>query len=128
MYVMDFAEGMNGEMFAAVLGDGVYKSTALPTSVHESEGDRVQEFALEKNFPNPFNPTTTIRFSIQTAGEASLKIFNLLGEEVATLASGEMGTGSHTVHWDATGQPSGVYFYRLSTEDHVQTRKLILLR
>jgi hypothetical protein len=85
-------------------------------------------FALHQNYPNPFNPTTTIRFSIPRSAEVSLRIFNLLGEEVATLVSGNRDAGTHVVEWDATGQPSGVYFYRLSTNDFVQTRKLVLLR
>ncbi len=83
---------------------------------------------LIQNYPNPFNPSTTIRFSIPRAGEVSLKIFNLLGEEVATLVSEDMDAGTYKIHWDATGQPSGVYFYRLLTNDFVQTRKLVLLR
>jgi hypothetical protein len=57
-----------------------------------------------------------------------LKIFNLLGEEVASLASGEMGAGTHAIQWDATGQPSGVYFYRLQAGGFTETKKLLLLR
>ncbi len=83
---------------------------------------------LDQNYPNPFNPTTTIRFSIPTAEDVSLKIFTLLGEEVATLASGAMDAGTHAIQWDATSQPSGVYFYRLQAGGFVETRKLVLLR
>ena len=85
-------------------------------------------FQLHQNYPNPFNPSTMISFSLPRSGDVSLKIFNLLGEEVATLVSGQMDAGIHTVQWDATGQPSGVYFYRLHSGDYEETRKLVLLR
>jgi len=91
---------------------------------------------LSQNYPNPFNPTTTIRFSLQSPSYVTLKVFTLLGEEIATLVSGNQDTGPHAIQWDATGQPSGVYFYRLqvtplnasSPGGYTQTKKLILLR
>ena len=83
---------------------------------------------LYENYPNPFNPRTTIRFSLPRSGEVSLKIFNLLGEEVATLVSGRVDAGTHAVQWDATGLPSGVYFYRLQAGDFTETRKLVLVK
>jgi len=94
-------------------------------------GERKPEHSmLEGNYPNPFNPKTAITFAIPvgTRHVMSLQVFDLLGREVATLANEEMGPGTYTREWDAAGQPSGVYFYRLSTSDFVQTRKLVLLR
>ena len=93
-------------------------------------------YKLFQNYPNPFNPRTSINFSLPRTSNVSLKIFNLLGEEVATLASGQMGAGNHAVKWDATGAPSGVYFYRLQARhadggqagDFVETKKLLLLK
>ena len=70
-------------------------------------------FSLEQNFPNPFNPATTIRFTLPRALDVSLTIMNILGEEVATLASRQMEQGTHTLRWDASGIPSGMYLYRL---------------
>jgi hypothetical protein len=94
----------------------------------QNPGTLPGQFILYQNHPNPFNPTTTINFSLPTSGDVSLKVFNMLGEELAVLTSGHREMGTHTIQWDATGQPSGVYFYRLSTNDFVRTRKLVLLR
>lgn len=85
-------------------------------------------FKLQQNYPNPFNPTTTFEFSIPHLLFANLSIYNLLGEKVATVVDEHLSAGTHTVHWDATGQPSGVYFYRLRAGEFVETRKLVLLR
>ena len=83
---------------------------------------------LFQNYPNPFNPKTAITFSLPRSEEVSLKIFNLLGQETVTLVLGTRDAGTHTVQWDATGQPSGVYFYRLQAGEFVETKKLVLLR
>lgn len=83
---------------------------------------------LLDNYPNPFNPTTTIAFSLSKAGGVSLRVFNLLGEEVVVLVSGHTEAGYHSVDWSAAGQPSGIYLCRLETTDFVETKKLVLLR
>jgi hypothetical protein len=85
-------------------------------------------FQLLQNYPNPFNPSTTISFSIAHSSFVILKVYDLLGREVATLAEKEMQPGTHTVSWDATGFSSGVYFYRMRSGSFTQTRKLILMR
>lgn len=86
------------------------------------------QLALAQNYPNPFNPTTTIEFSVPKAGFVSLKVFNIIGEEVATLISQEIRAGTFSTQWDASHVASGVYFYRLQTGADVVTRKLILAR
>jgi len=86
------------------------------------------EIALEQNYPNPFNPSTTIKFSLPSSSFATLKIYNALGEEVVVLLEKELTTGTYEVEWNATGLPSGVYFYQLKTEGYVETKKMILLR
>ncbi|NOQ98032.1 MAG: T9SS type A sorting domain-containing protein [Calditrichae bacterium] len=90
-------------------------------------------FTLWQNFPNPFNPTTTIRFSIEAAENVKLEIFNTLGQKVYTLLHWQMPAGRHQVIWNSrndSGQKfgSGIYFYRISAGDYVQTRKMILLK
>jgi len=83
---------------------------------------------LHPAFPNPFNPVTTIRFELPESETSTLKVFNMLGEEVTTLITGRQDAGNHTVLWNATGYPSGVYLYRLEAGGFVETRKLILLK
>jgi hypothetical protein len=83
---------------------------------------------LQPNYPNPFHPITTIAFNLPKACDVTLDIFNILGEEVATLYSGQMLPGHHSFEWDASDLPGGVYVYRLEAGDYVQTRKMILLR
>jgi S-formylglutathione hydrolase FrmB len=87
-----------------------------------------QTFYLYQNYPNPFNPSTTIEFSLPRSSFVTLKVFNLLGEEIATLLAQEFKAGSHTVNWNPSGAPSGVYFYRLSAGSFVDTKKMLLLR
>ena len=84
------------------------------------------EFTLEQNFPNPFNPTTHLRFAIADLRFVSLKVFNVLGQEVATLVNSQLPAGSYDVTFDARSLSSGVYFYRLSAGSMVQTKKMIL--
>jgi hypothetical protein len=87
------------------------------------------EFALAQNYPNPFNPRTTISFVIGHSSFVTLKVYNMLGEEVAILRMNEeMKPGSYKVTWDASDMPSGVYYYRLTAGNLVETKKLVLLR
>jgi len=85
-------------------------------------------FALNQNFPNPFNPSTVISFSLPKQGAVTLKIFNILGQEVETLLDDHLSAGNHTVTWVADRQASGVYFYRLAFEGQVLTRKMTFLK
>ncbi|HZW39043.1 MAG TPA: T9SS type A sorting domain-containing protein [Ignavibacteriaceae bacterium] len=88
----------------------------------------LSNFSLEQNYPNPFNPITTIQFSIESKSFVSLKVFDLLGREAATLISEEINSGIHSVNWDASEMQSGVYFYELKTEGFSETKKLVLLK
>jgi hypothetical protein len=87
----------------------------------------ISDLELEQNYPNPFNPVTNINFYLPYTAEASLKIYNVLGEEVTTLLSALLPSGLHTVQWNATEYPSGVYLYRLSTDQGSLSRKMILM-
>jgi hypothetical protein len=104
-----------------------------PTDVDNPQNLIPAQFSLEQNFPNPFNPSTSIRFTLDSPGYARLDVFNLLGQRVRTLADRVCPAGSHEVTWDGTaddGRPvaSGVYFYRLqSGSDHL-TRKMTLVK
>lgn len=85
-------------------------------------------FALNQNFPNPFNPSTVISFSLPKQGQVTLKIFNILGQEVETLLDDVLSAGTHSVTWEANRQASGVYFYRLAFGGQILTRKMTFLK
>ncbi len=84
-------------------------------------------YALDQNYPNPFNPATTINFSLMQAGDYSLTIYNVTGQTVEVFA-GSAEAGTHTISWDASNQASGIYFYKLSTDDFSDTKKMVLLK
>ena len=86
------------------------------------------EYSLSQNYPNPFNPTTTIVFELPRAANVQLKVFNMLGQELATLASGSFPPGRFKAQWDARGFPSGVYFYRIEAGEFLKTRKMVVIR
>ena len=86
------------------------------------------DYLLSQNWPNPFNSSCAIKYSIPKSSQVSLKIFNTLGEEIATLVNEEKSAGTYELTWNAANIPSGVYFYRLQAGDFVQTRKMILLK
>ena len=87
-----------------------------------------KDFALEQNYPNPFNPTTTIFYSIPKTSIITLKVYNVLAEEIAVLVNEEKLVGSYEVEFDATSLTSGIYFYQLRGGDFVETKKMMLLK
>jgi hypothetical protein len=99
--------------------------------ISETEPARIttpNEYILYPAFPNPFNPSAQIVFALPKASEVSLRVFNLLGQEVATLAVGLRPAGTHAVTFDGSGLPTGIYFYHLDSGDFIQTRKMVLLK
>ncbi|MCI0622067.1 MAG: FG-GAP-like repeat-containing protein, partial [Acidobacteria bacterium] len=103
------------------------------TSIREPGARIPADFRLEQNFPNPFNPTTTIRYEITKPGRVSLKVYNLLGQEIKTLVDAHRPAGSHTVTWDGRDDRgrqvgSGVYFYKLQTAGSTSVKKMIFLK
>lgn len=117
IYVTDYYEGLR-----------IFRYKSGTTSVEGSEQPIVGTMYLFPNYPNPFNPTTSIRFEVPVSGFVSLKVYNLLGQEVATLVKGELKAGSYATVFDAPDLPSGVYFYRLTTSEKNITRKMVILR
>jgi hypothetical protein len=103
-----------------------------PAKVEVQPGGTHQEvpavFSLGQNFPNPFNPETTIRYTLPSRSHVLLAVYNALGERVAVLAEGEQESGIHEVRFDGSALASGVYFYRLQSTGFVQTKKLSLLK
>ena len=103
-------------------------TTATGISSVEPEEGIAQEYELLQNYPNPFNPTTTIGFSIPAKSRVSLRIFNLLGQEVALLANDDLSAGKYEIRWNPEGLASGTYFYKLEAGGYVQSKKLLYLK
>ena len=87
-----------------------------------------EKFELYRNYPNPFNPRTIINYELQITNEIELSVYNLLGQEVATLVSGRQAAGLHQVEWDASGFSSGIYYYKLKSGKYQNVKKMILLK
>ncbi|MCU0364677.1 MAG: T9SS type A sorting domain-containing protein [Ignavibacteriaceae bacterium] len=102
-------------------------TSTLVVSVEEEAG-QPSEFTLEQNYPNPFNPKTTIRYSIPTQSKVVIKVFDVLGNEIATLMDEEKSVGSYELTWNPSNLPSGIYFYQLKAGNYVNTKKMILLK
>ncbi len=121
-----------GKYFTATATDAAGNTSAFsaplqPTTVVEFSSELPQEFSLQQNYPNPFNPETTIAFALPHPAIVTLKIFNLLGNEIATLLQQPLSAGNHKVTFKAENLSSGVYFYHLQAGEFVQTRKMVLL-
>ncbi len=122
----------DGRLYGAG-GAGIYRTVnPIVTSVQPISNNLPGEFRLEQNYPNPFNPTTRIKFylplSVGTAHVTSLRVYDLLGREVATLVNEAKAQGAYEVTWNVEGMASGVYFYRLTLGSFAETRKLVLLQ
>ncbi|MFA5070251.1 MAG: peptidoglycan DD-metalloendopeptidase family protein [Patescibacteria group bacterium] len=109
------------------VGEAATVSTASENPV-QPEPNQAAQVVLFQNHPNPFNPQTSISFSLSEKSLVSLKVYNVSGQEIATLAEGEKDAGQHSIVWDASGCASGIYFCRLQVGQIVQTRKMVLLR
>jgi endo-1,4-beta-xylanase len=98
------------------------------TAVRQMSGMVPANYVLSQNYPNPFNPTTQIDYSIAKRSYVSLEVYNVLGEKVATLFSGEEQPGNYTATFNGSSLPSGVYFYRLSAGAYTAVKKLMLIK
>ncbi|MFZ1321642.1 MAG: agmatine deiminase family protein [Ignavibacteria bacterium] len=98
-----------------------------PTSVI-SNNSQAENFTLSQNYPNPFNPRTVINYELQVSGNAKLKVFDVLGNEVAELVNEKQNAGSYSVEFDGGNYASGIYFYRLETGNFVETRRMMLIK
>lgn len=110
-----------------------YTQTYDPVKVYyttgiENPGVGIFTFALSQNYPNPFNPSTVIGYQLPAAGNVTLKVYDLLGREIASLVNEEKPAGEYEVEFNAGGLSSGVYFYRLKAGENVETKKMLLIR
>lgn len=112
-----------------VYSGSLYKtSIAALTEVNKNDKQNDMSYGLAQNYPNPFNPSTTISFSIPNESHVTLKIYDVLGREVATLVNGNFKAGGYTKTWNATSVSSGIYFYRLEAGNYSETKKLNLIK
>jgi len=141
---IDASEGLIAEMFFTLAPDAAQGVIVIdqpqfapgavivgaPTAVEDdlNSGLLPAEFALDQNYPNPFNPTTVLEFSLPYASSVKLEVFNVLGQEVALLAKGWYSAGVHKLEFDASNQPSGLYFYRFTYDGGSDTKKMVLLK
>jgi len=99
-----------------------------PMSINQRNGSIPSIYSLLQNYPNPFNPTTTLQFDLPRQGSVTLRIYNVLGELLATLVDGLQEPGYKSVQWNASHVASGVYFYRLQAGEFVEVKKMILMK
>jgi hypothetical protein len=126
---------VNGSLMFG-LADGIteFKPIFMPDSFYvygtgiNDKPDRPDQFELLQNYPNPFNAQTTISYCLPEAGPVTLSIYNIMGQKVATLMDGTQDTGEHQTIWNAGTVPSGIYFYRLTTVNVTQIKRMILIR
>lgn len=116
----------NTKLVEKLLNDAI--ESFMPTEVKQEDGLLPAEYNLSQNYPNPFNPSTTIKFSIPEAGNVNITVYDALGKEVAVLADGEFNAGSYKVTWNGADVSSGVYFYRINSENYNQVRKMLLIK
>ena len=117
-------------IFAGTEGSGVFRRALsdIITDVKEISNSIPNNFVLSQNYPNPFNPSTNINFSVPLSSFVSIKVYDVLGKEVASLVNEELKAGSYKFSFNANGLTSGVYFSRVTAGNFTQTKNMILLR
>ncbi|MFZ1518097.1 MAG: T9SS type A sorting domain-containing protein [Ignavibacteriaceae bacterium] len=115
-------------IYAATNSSGVYKSVNMTTDVNLEITPAPINYKLLQNYPNPFNPSTKISYQLPNAGNVTLKVYSVLGRDVATLIDEYKNAGIYDVEFNGNKLPSGVYFYQLKAGDYVETKKMILVK
>jgi hypothetical protein len=108
--------------------DIVLKTATLVVGTNNESNITPDKFAVYQNYPNPFNPTTSIKFDIPKNAFVTLKVYDVIGKEVATLINEVRTAGSYNVDWNASFYPSGVYFYKLESKDFTETKRMLLIK
>jgi hypothetical protein len=118
----------NHELISVAVMYHKFSAATLTTGIRELTGTTPEAYRLEQNYPNPFNPSTNIRYSVPAGGIISLKVYDLLGQEVATLYDGYQDAGSYVVDFNASALANGPYYYTLTAGDFVETKAMLLLK
>ena len=98
------------------------------TSIEPVDDVSINDFKLEQNYPNPFNPSTSIKYQVPELSFVTIKVYDVLGNDVATLVNEEKPVGNHQIEFNAANLPSGIYFYRLQAGDYIETKKMVLMK
>jgi hypothetical protein len=121
-------DGVNGRLvFDEINLATSFSELSLPTDIEPTKNVPLQ-FGLAQNYPNPFNPSTMIQYMLPTAGMTTLKVYNLLGQEVATLVNEMQAPGAYTVRFNASSLSSGLYFVRIQSGSFSAVKKMVLLK
>lgn len=118
----------NEKHLLGATAQGVVRTVDQVSSVRFTNNEIPCSSSLLQNYPNPFNPSTIINYQLTTISFVKLRVYNTLGEETAVLVNQEQPAGNYEVEWDATGLPSGIYFYQLQSDGFVETKKMILMK
>ena len=102
--------------------------SSVVTAVVSAPALQPTQFSLGQNYPNPFNPSTTIRYTLPVSGRVAMRVYNILGQAVATLVDGTQNAGTYEVSFNASALSSGVYFYRIESGSFAAVRKMMLLK
>ena len=113
--------------FKTLTHQDVYELNSTVAIQRTLDDKQIPDYALYQNYPNPFNPTTIIEFALRSSGFVTLKIYNILGEEVATLVSKKLTAGRYKYEWDASSVASGVYLYTIQAGNYIEAKKMVIL-
>ncbi len=124
----DISHGSNGNTWGGTYVSGVFKFDHGESTAIEDPKEQPGRIKLAQNYPNPFNPTTQIRFRLDQAADVNLSVYDLLGRKITTLVEGKHQAGQHQATFNAGELSSGVYIYRLKTDDYSRMRKMMLIK
>ncbi len=125
--IVDKISDGNNNILSGFFSNPDAQSTNV-TSADETNPIVIKNYTLFQNYPNPFNPSTKISYALPQNSFVELKVFNLLGQEIATLVNEQKPVGNYEVNFDASNLPSGVYIYKMKAGEYVQTKKMVLLK
>ncbi|MFA6440362.1 MAG: T9SS type A sorting domain-containing protein [Bacteriovoracaceae bacterium] len=124
----DLADLINNKKNAQLMNNKNFNVNTLPTSVGKIDGEPVDGYSLEQNFPNPFNPATTIRYQLSGENHVTIKVYDVLGCEIVTLVNERKSAGVYEVSFDGSTLPSGTYFYRYVVGNHEKSGTMSLIK
>jgi glucose/arabinose dehydrogenase len=126
--ILSFGKDQNGEEYVCCGNGVIYKFVNTLIGINNNNNSVPIGFNLEQNFPNPFNPSTEIKYSLQQQGRVNIKIYDVLGNEVAQLVNETKQPGNYSIKWDALNFPSSVYIYRMTVNDYTVDKKMVLMK